>query len=200
MDDLEKRQKIQVLNDVMSGCKLCPNVNHTQIYPGIYRKEFKYFLIGAAPWNLAGPQEAFEVGKAAENLHRFLQLANIARSECYITNAVVHIPTQGDGKPRQPSFQEMSNCSIYLKYQIDLLQPKLVVALGGIALHTLDAIKPTNIFSVSRSVRRLHKWYDRHLMCCTHPSPMAVTFRPEDQQVQDYEMIRINYDSIVNNG
>lgn len=187
---------INELNVEMQHCRKCSTVNHSQIYPGIYRKPFKYFFVGAAPWNLDGPEEAFMVGKASANFDKFLQLAGIQRSECYVTNAVVHIPIQHQGKSRQPNIIEIEKCSTYLQKQIDLLKPKLIIALGGTAVHALDIIEQTNIFSVTRSVRKLHKWYGRYLMVCTHPSPMAVSFRDEDQQKLDYEQIRINYEQI----
>lgn len=180
----------------MTSCRKCPAVNHSRIYPGIYRKPFKYFFVGAAPWNLAGPEEAFMVGKASANFEKFLQLANIARSECYVTNAVTHIPVDPTGQSRQPANNEIVNCNVYLKKQIDLLQPKLVIALGGIALLSLGFIAPVPIKGLSNSIRKVFDWYGRKLMVCTHPSPMAVSFRPEEQQIMDYEMVRLVGESL----
>jgi DNA polymerase len=195
-EETELSYAINQLNIEMTECRKCPMVNHSQIYPGIYRGQFKYFFVGAAPWNLAGPEEAFMVGKASANFERFLQLANIARSECYVTNAVTHIPIEPTGASRQPETQEILNCSSYLKKQIDWLQPKLVIALGGIALQALSMVNPVTFKGLTNNIRKTHKWYGRTLMICTHPSPMAVSFRPEQQQIMDYEMVRLVGESL----
>lgn len=189
--------RINSLNDEMRQCRLCPNVNHTQIYPGIFRPGQKYFFIGAAPWNLGGKEEAFMIGKAAINFEIFLNEAGIYRDECYTTNGVVHIPVGKDGKSRQPDITEISNCSIYLKRQIDILNPPLVIALGSVALNVLDRVEPHQIFSVSRALRKPHEWNGRILFVCTHPSPMAVSFRPEKEQIEDYKAVRNYYETYL---
>ena len=194
--DDAKVLSISKINERARNCVTCPYVNHTQMYPGIYRPGQKYFFVGAAPWNLAGPEEAFMVGKASQNFERFISMAGIKREECYTTNAVIHIPYDLEGKSRQPTEEEIKNCSSYLRQQLIVIQPKLVIALGGVALQGLNHIAPVPIKFITHSVRKLYDWAGTKLMCCTHPSPQAVVFRPEYHQVQDYQMIRINYEGL----
>jgi uracil-DNA glycosylase family 4 len=180
----------------MSSCHLCPNVNHSQIYAGVYRPGQKYFFVGAAPWNLAGEQEAFRIGKASENFEKYLKAAGIDREECFTTNAVVHIPVNSQGESRQPTHEESFNCSRYLSDYIRILNPPLVIALGRVALETLSHVYPHHIRSIYEVVRKPMKWKGRWLMACTHPSPMAVSFRGDDEQILDYKAIKEFYDRL----
>ncbi len=199
MELLAKSQQavLNQLDLVMRECRLCPEVDHSQIYPGIYRPGQKYFFVGAAPWNLAGPEEAFMVGKASENFNMFIKAAGILRSECYTTNAVVHIPVTNQQKSRQPNIAEIKNCSKYLKLQLDIIKPKIVIALGTVAINALDSVEPHTIFSVSRAIRKPHKWNGSTLFVCTHPSPMAVSFRGVDEQVEDYKAVKRYYETFL---
>ena len=178
----------------MSECRLCPHVNHAQIYPGIYRPGQKYFFVGAAPWNLEGEQEAFRVSSAAQNFTKYIHAAGISRAECFTTNAVVHIPIDPRSKSRQPVPYEISNCSRYLEEYINILKPKLVIALGSVALQALNGIFVSSFKKVNDSFRRAVHWNGRYLMVCTHPSPMATSFRGDEEQIKDYKAIKEFYE------
>lgn len=185
------------LFDKMKDCRLCPHVNHTQIYPGVYRTGQKYFFVGAAPWNLAGEEEAFRVSHAAANFEKYIAAAGITRDECFTTNAVVHIPLQRSSKSRQPNEYEISNCSRYLKTYINVLKPKLVIALGGVALEGLRHVSPHPFATLTKNIGSAVEWLPgTWLMCATHPSPMAVSFRGDAQQIEDYKAIKEFYDTL----
>jgi uracil-DNA glycosylase family 4 len=198
MENLSKQDTDKInkrLFNKMSECRLCPHVNHSQIYPGIYRPGQKYFFVGAAPWNLAGEQEAFRVGAAAANFERYIAANGITRDECFTTNAVVHIPVTG--KARQPDSYEIKRCSQYLEQYIDILKPKLVIALGAVALEALNGIFMSSFKRVKDNFRRAVPWNGRYLMICTHPSPMAVSFRGDVEQIKDYKAVKEFYDQLT---
>jgi len=178
-------------------CTLCDKVDHRQMYPGRYREGQKYFFVGASPWNFAGPEEAFRVGKASQNFDKLLKESGIDRQECFTTNAVIHIPIEETGSSRQPSVFEIFNCSKYLKKQLEIVNPKIVVALGAIALNSLKIISYHNLL-VGSDVGTGIEWNNRYLFVLTHPSPNAVSFRGWDLQVNDYKALKQFYEEKIN--
>lgn len=181
--------KFELLRQEIKECRRCPMVDISLMFPGVYHENPKYFFIGASPWTVGGPEEAFRIGAATANFEKFLKAADIDRADCFTTNAVAHVPKDRDMKSRGPNALEMINCSHFLKEQIDIIQPKLIVALGSQALTSMKSIQHHS-FSVNNYIGQLCSWYDRYLMILTHPSPMAVSFHPESQQIEDYILLK----------
>jgi uracil-DNA glycosylase len=80
------------------------------------------------------------VGPAGELFDRALSEAGIARETVYVTNAVKHFKYVARGKRRihsKPNATEIEHCRWWLKREIDVIRPKLVVALGGTAAQSL---------------------------------------------------------------
>lgn len=80
------------------------------------------------------------VGPAGKVLDKALAEAGIERQSCYFTNAVKHFKFRPRGKRRlhqRPSAGEVQRCAWWLGAELDLLKPRLVVALGATALYAL---------------------------------------------------------------
>ena len=98
-------------------------------------------LIGEAP----GEQEALQgrpfVGKAGKNLDGFLSVLELKREDIYISNVVKIRPTKVSEKGRisnrPPSKEELALFTPYLMEEILLVQPKMIVTLGNVALKAL---------------------------------------------------------------
>ena len=98
-------------------------------------------LIGEAP----GEQESLQgrpfVGKAGKNLDGFLQVLQLQREDIYISNVVKIRPTKvsekGRVSNRPPSKEELALFTPYLMEEILLVQPKMIVTLGNVALKAL---------------------------------------------------------------
>lgn len=102
-------------------------------------------LIGEAP----GEQEVVKqrpfVGKAGENLNRFLNILEIDRENIYITNVVKFRPTkeklEGNNSKRlsnrPPNAEEIELCRSWLYKEIETVKPKVIVTLGNVALKTI---------------------------------------------------------------
>ncbi len=71
--------------------------------------------------------------KSWKILDRLLALADLSRAEVYLTEAVRY-PTP---KNRMPNRKEIGACKEFLQVQLEAVQPKLIVALGKVALQTL---------------------------------------------------------------
>ena len=98
-------------------------------------------LIGEAP----GEQESLQgrpfVGKAGKNLDGFLQVLALGREDIYISNVVKIRPTKvsekGRTSNRPPNKEELALFTPYLMEEIQLVQPRMIVTLGNVALKAL---------------------------------------------------------------
>lgn len=101
----------------------------------------RLMLIGEAP----GEQEVMQgrpfVGKAGKNLDAFLEAVHLKREDIYITNVVKIRPTKVSEKGRvgnrPPSKEEIGLFLPWLKEEISLVSPGLLVTLGNVALRSL---------------------------------------------------------------
>lgn len=97
-------------------------------------------LVGEQP----GDREDIEgrpfVGPAGQMLDRALVAAGVAREAVYVTNAVKHFKNQPRGKKRlhkTPDTKEIEICRFWLDRELALIDPRLVVAMGGSAARAL---------------------------------------------------------------
>ncbi len=93
-----------------------------------------WLLVGEGP----GEEEDFQglpfVGRAGQLLDRMLRAMHLSRAEkVYITNVVKCRPPQN----RNPEPAEMDACTPYLLRQVQLLQPRIVLAMGRFAAQTV---------------------------------------------------------------
>ena len=114
------------------ACGLC--AERKQVVPGVGDERAGWLFIGEAP----GAEEDLRgepfVGPAGQLLDSMLAAIGLDRREgVYITNAVKCRPPGN----RTPEAAEMSACAPYLKRQIALIQPRLIVLLGRVAVHAV---------------------------------------------------------------
>ena len=97
-------------------------------------------LVGEQPGDSEDQVGQPFVGPAGRVLDQALASAQISRSELYTTNAVKHFKYRMRGKRRihqRPSVGEMTACRPWLEAEIELISPRVVVALGASAAHAL---------------------------------------------------------------
>ena len=107
--------------------------------------EARVMLVGEAP----GEQETLQgrpfVGKAGKNLNEFLELAGLRREELYVTNAVKFRPTKlsaaGRIVNRPPTREEVQLFLPWLRREIELVRPGVIVTLGNVPLRALTGPK-----------------------------------------------------------
>ena len=96
-------------------------------------------FVGEAPGADEDVQAEPFVGKAGQLLTRIIQTMGFTRDTVYIANILKcrpDTPDQSAGN-RKPTPEEMQTCLPYLQAQIDIVQPKVIVALGGVAIEGL---------------------------------------------------------------
>lgn len=108
-------------------CSLCTQRTHTVF--GVGPKDAEIMFIGEGP----GEQEDLKgepfVGPAGKLLDDMLSIIDLNRSNCYIANIVKCRPPNN----RDPSDEEQDACIPYLRNQVALIRPLIIVCLGRVA-------------------------------------------------------------------
>lgn len=126
---------LQAMAAEVAGCTACPLCQgRTQTVFGVGDPRAEWMIIGEGP----GEQEDLKgepfVGPAGRLLDNMLRAAGRARGEgAYIANIVKCRPP-GNRNPRP---EEAASCMPYLKRQITLIRPRLIIAVGGVAAQNL---------------------------------------------------------------
>ncbi|MEL7273417.1 MAG: UdgX family uracil-DNA binding protein [Pseudomonadota bacterium] len=138
------RDTIETLEDLrasLKGCRACPLWEPaTQAVPGKGPAHAPIMFVGEQPGDkedLAG--EPF-IGPAGQVLRGVLSEIGHDPDNIYVTNAVKHFKFEPRGKRRlhkNPTVKEIDHCKWWLNREIELVQPRVVVALGGSAVRAL---------------------------------------------------------------
>lgn len=158
-------QSIADFNDAISGCLLCPL--------GFTRKSFVFgsgnpnadlMIIGEAPGADEDAAGLPFVGRAGQLLTKILEAVEFHRDDVYICNILKCRPPNN----RKPLLSETDTCEPYLRKQIDLVQPRFILALGLTAANTLLKNKE----SMSSLRGRMHDYHGIPTLVTYHPAAL----------------------------
>lgn len=122
-------------------CRRCPLFGPaTQIVFGEGPERARLMFVGEQPGDQEDVQGRPFVGPAGQIFDAALAQAGLDRSQAYVTNAVKHFKFRPEGKRRiheRPNVGEVNHCRWWLKREIEMVQPDLIVALGATAARSL---------------------------------------------------------------
>ena len=122
------------LEESIKGCKKCKLcMNRTNIVFGTGNKQADVMFIGEGPGADEDRLGEPFVGKAGQLMNKALQALDIDRDKLYITNIVKCRPPQN----RVPEQDEAEACLNYLRNQVILVKPKIIVLLGSTAFKNI---------------------------------------------------------------
>src|ERR1700730_17734513 len=131
-----RKPKIDMLGSIqkrVSVCAKCPHLacSRTQTVFGVGNPDADLMFIGEAPGVDEDRQGEPFVGRAGQLLTKIIKAMNFAREDVYIANILKCRPDTPSGSfgNRAPRPAEMQTCRPYLVEQIDVIQPKVLVAL-----------------------------------------------------------------------
>lgn len=167
--DNNKIDMLAAMNARVSVCVFCPHLaaTRTQTVFGIGNPDADLMFVGEAPGADEDLQGEPFVGRAGQLLTKIIETMGFSRSDVYIANILKCRPNMPPGVSgnRPPTLVEMDTCRPYLLEQIDIIQPKVVVALGATAVEGL--------LGTRGSMRDLRgRWYDYH------DTPLMITYHP----------------------
>ena len=152
------------IEKTVSVCTLCSlSQSRTQTVFGVGNKQAELMIIGEAPGFHEDQQGEPFVGRAGQLLTAMMKAIGFERSDIYITNILKCRPPQN----RDPHPEEVTLCTPYLDKQIELVNPRLLLAVGRIAAHYL--LKRTNSLESMRQA--IHHYGIHHI-------PLIVTYHP----------------------
>jgi uracil-DNA glycosylase len=132
--DLASAKTLADIAKAISICKACSlsatALNHV---PGEGNPEAKFVIVGEAPGATEDELGRPFVGKSGDLLTKILEAIGFKREDVFICNVLKHRPPGN----RNPTPEEVVACAPYLLKQLDVLQPKVILALGNFAAQTL---------------------------------------------------------------
>ena len=155
-----------------TDCGLC-ETRHNVVF-GVGKQDTDILFVGEGPGEQEDLQGEPFVGPAGKLLDDMLSILDLDRREnCYIANIVKCRPPRN----RDPLETEQEACIVYLRNQVALIQPKIIVCLGRIAAKKL--IDPD--FRITRQHGQWFRRGDFWMMATFHPSALLrdLSKRPE---------------------
>ena len=138
---MEKTAAFAALRERVMVCVKCEHLasSRKNVVFGVGNIDAQLMFVGEAPGADEDAQGEPFVGRAGELLTRIIQAMGLQRGDVYIANILKcrpDTPGQSSGN-RKPTADEMATCVPYLHEQIDLIQPRVIVALGATAIEGL---------------------------------------------------------------
>ena len=145
-----------------------PSCSRTQTVFGVGHPQAHCMIVGEAPGENEDLQGEPFVGAAGQLLDRMLRAIGLTRGQAsaaqqvYIANTLKCRPPRN----RNPEPDELARCSAYLHRQIELVQPRVLLAMGRFAVQALlDSSEP-----IGRLRGRVHRWRDVPVVVTYHPA------------------------------
>jgi DNA polymerase len=130
----KSKRDLNRIHEEIRNCKKCRlHETRTNTVPGEGPIEAKAMICGQAPGRTEDKEGRPFVGRAGRVLNKALNSIKVAREDLFITSPIKCFPP----KNRPPRSDELNTCRSYLDEQIQIIKPKIIVALGNYALQTL---------------------------------------------------------------
>ena len=187
----DKESLLAPIRARVAVCTKCPHLarSRTQTVFGVGDPEAELMFIGEAPGADEDAQGEPFVGKAGQLLTKIIGAMGFKRDEVFISNVLKCRPDMPPGAPgnRPPTPVEMATCLPYLAEQIDIVQPKVLIALGATAVEGLLGTR-----GVMRDLRgRWHSYKETPLMITYHPSYLLRNQAPTERRKVWEDMIQV---------
>ena len=125
---------LEELENSIKGCNKCKLCNsRNNIVFGVGNKNAKIIFIGEGPGADEDAQGIPFVGKAGQLMNKAFEGIGLKRDDVYIANIVKCRPPQN----RNPEKDEAEACIDYLRNQVMIVKPKVIVLLGNVALKNI---------------------------------------------------------------
>lgn len=168
--DGSKKEQWETLRDRVLNCEVCrSNLNPgKKVVFGTGNLDAEIFFCGEAPGADEETEGAPFVGNAGQLLTAMIKAMGLSREEVYIANIMNWRPQTGNAYGnRPPTDEEMSFCLPYLKAQVQIIRPKVIVAMGGTAAKGLLNIETKGKMA---SLRGAWKEFEG--------TPLIITYHP----------------------
>jgi DNA polymerase len=162
-------------------CKL-HSLGRTQIVFGVGNPEADLMFVGEAPGRDEDLQGFPFVGRAGQLLTKIIEAIGLKREDVYIANVIKCRPPEN----RNPEPDEVETCEPFLFRQIDIIKPKVIVALGKFGAQTLlRTLDP-----ISRLRGRVYDYRGAKLIPTFHPAYLLRNPSSKREVWEDMKLVR----------
>lgn len=189
-DEWAKCDSLHEFSSAIQGCQKCGMLSkgRKNIVFGSGNPNAGIVVVGEAPGADEDEQGLPFVGRAGRLLTDILAAIKLSRDEVYICNILKCRPPEN----RNPLPDEILNCEPYLSKQLELIKPKLILALGTFAAQTLLNTKEP----LGKLRGRFHLYNNIKLMVTYHPAALLRNPNWKRPTWEDVKMFREEYDNI----
>lgn len=184
------------LTDVRSAVAQCTRcalyasaLNHV---PGEGNHNADFMVVGEAPGQTEDEQGKPFVGRAGQLLTQILEAIKLTRDDVFICNVLKHRPPGN----RNPEPDEVKACSPYLIRQIELVQPKVILALGTFSAQTLLDTKT----AIGKLRGQVHEYHGVPVVVTYHPAALLRNPAWKRPTWEDVQLARRILDSAPSRG
>ena len=168
------------------ACELCKT--RTQVVFGVGNPEAEVLFIGEAPGKNEDEQGEPFVGRAGKLLDEMLAMIGLQREHIYITNSVKCRPPEN----RDPLNTEKDACRGYLRRQVKLMRPKIIVCLGRIS--AMEFIRED--FKISQEHGQFFDKNGTLMMALYHPAALLRDPRKKPETFEDLKQLQMKIQDI----
>jgi DNA polymerase len=162
-------------------CKL-HTLGRSQIVFGVGNPQADLMFVGEAPGADEDIQGVPFVGRAGQLLTKIIEAIDLKREDVYIANVIKCRPPQN----RNPEPDEVEKCEPFLFQQIDIIKPKVIVALGKFGAQTLlRTLEP-----ISRLRGRVFDYRGSKLIPTFHPAYLLRNPSSKREVWEDMKLVR----------
>jgi len=182
IDAKDKPAALIALREHIGDCTRCRlSKGRTKLVFGVGNPDADIMFVGEGPGADEDAQGEPFVGRAGQLLNNMISAMGIRREDVYIANVVKCRPPNN----RAPEKDETDTCSPFLMQQIDIVKPKVIVALGATAAK--------NLLVMNDSMGALRgRWYDfrgTKLVVTYHPAYLLRDPRQKKETWKDLQMV-----------
>ena len=178
----DKPAALKIIREDIGDCTRCRlHERRTNIVFGVGNVNADIMFVGEGPGADEDAQGEPFVGRAGQLLNNMISAMGIKREDVYIANVVKCRPPGN----RTPENDECDTCSPFLLRQIEVIRPKVIVALGAVAAK--------NLLAINDSLGNLRgRWYDfkgSRLTVTYHPAYLLRDPRQKKETWKDLQMV-----------
>ena len=164
-DPIQRAASLQDVATLIAACRKCGLCDtRTKTVPGEGLATARLVAVGEGPGRTEDETGRPFVGRAGELLTKILAAIDLPREQVFICNIVKCRPPEN----RQPQFDEIAACLPYLYRQIELVNPKVILAMGSTAAQSLLDTKQ----SLGALRNHLHRFRGIPLVVTYHPAAL----------------------------
>jgi len=189
-ENFSNAKSLDELNSMICECQKCPlgKTRNKFVFGGGNPKAHA-MLIGEAPGADEDKKGEPFVGRAGKLLNDILKAVNLNREDVYIANILKCRPPGN----RDPQPVEMDTCIPYLNKQIELINPKIILCLGRIAVNALLNLN----LSLSELRKSIHEYKGVKVVATYHPAALLRNPQWKRGCWEDVKKFRKLYDELL---